>query len=140
MSTSAVEFSDLHVIIVTPEDTVLDTRADFVALPLLDGELGVAPRHSPLVGRLQSGELRIRCGQQTALYYVEGGFVQVADNEVTVMTGRAQVAGSVDIEVVGQQLEAALNIKAAGDDQISIRSRQIDQARAQLRVARRAAE
>ena len=140
MSTSAVESSDLHVMIVTPEDTVLDTRADFVALPLFDGELGVATRHSPLVGRLQSGELRIRHGQQTARYYVEGGFVQVADNEVAVMTGRAQVADSVDTEAAGQQLEAALKSKAAGDDQISIRSRQIDQARAQLRGARRAAE
>ncbi len=130
--------SDLHVTIVTPEDTVLDTRADFVALPLFDGEMGVAPLHSPLIGRLRSGELRIRQGQQTALYYVEGGFVQVANNEVAVMTGRAQPAASVDPEAARQQLDTSLKSKAAGDEQIAIRSRQIDQARAQLHVARRA--
>jgi F-type H+-transporting ATPase subunit epsilon len=132
--------SDLHVTIVTPEETVLDTRADFVALPLFDGELGVAPRHSPLIGRLRSGELRIRHGQQTDLYYVEGGFVQVADNEVAVMTEQAQAADRVDTEAAGQQLEASLKSKAVGDDQISIRSLRVEQARARLRVARRAAE
>ena len=137
MSTSALETSPLHVTIVTPEDTVLDTRADFVALPLFDGEMGVAPMHSPVIGRLRSGELRVRHGHETAFYYIEGGFVQIVDDEVAVMTGRAQPAGSVDIEAARQQLEASLQSKAAGDEQISIRSRHVDQARAQIRVGRR---
>jgi len=137
MSPSTATSSDLHVTIVTPEDTVLDTRADFVALPLFDGELGVAPQHSPLIGRLRGGEMRIRQGSETARYYVEGGFVQVENNEVAVMTGRAQTSASVDPDEAQQQLDSSLKLKAAGDDQIAIRSRQIDQARAQLRIARR---
>ena len=41
--------------VVTPETTVLDTSAFFVALPLFDGEIGIAPAHSPMIGRLIEG-------------------------------------------------------------------------------------
>ena len=52
-------FIDLQCIVVTPERTVRDTSAEFVALPLYDGEIGIAPGHSPMIGRLGSGEMRI---------------------------------------------------------------------------------
>ena len=81
--------SALHVVVVTPEATVLDTSADFVALPLFDGEFGIAPQHSPMIGRLGYGELRIRRRADVDRYYVDGGFVQVADNVVSVLTNRA---------------------------------------------------
>ena len=48
--------------VVTPETTLLETSAQFVALPLYDGELGVAPGHSPFIGRLGYGELRVTDG------------------------------------------------------------------------------
>ena len=66
--------------VVTPEQTALETKADFVALPLFDGEIGILANHSPLIGRLGYGEMRIKSGGQTQVYYVDGGFVQVADN------------------------------------------------------------
>src|SRR2546423_3739400 len=88
----------LQCIIVTPETTVLDTSADFVALPLFDGEAGVAPGRAPLIGRLGYGELRVRTGNQTRRYYVDGGFVQVADNVVSVLTNRALPAEKVHSE------------------------------------------
>ena len=53
-------------VVVTPEATVLDTPADFVALPLFDGECGVAPGHAPMIGRLGYGELRIGHGAARA--------------------------------------------------------------------------
>ena len=53
------------------------TKADFVALPLYDGEIGIAPGHSPLIGRLGYGEMRIKPGGRRSRYYVDGGFVQV---------------------------------------------------------------
>ena len=72
--------SALQCVVVTPEETVLECEADFVALPLFDGEVGIAPLHSPMIGRLGFGEMRIRSGSETTRYYVDGGFVQVADN------------------------------------------------------------
>ena len=52
----------LQCVVVTPERTLFDELVDFVALPLFDGELGVLPGRSPLIGRLGYGELRTRIG------------------------------------------------------------------------------
>ncbi|HJN65131.1 MAG TPA: F0F1 ATP synthase subunit epsilon, partial [Pirellulales bacterium] len=76
-------------IVVTPEETALQTPAQFVALPLFDGEIGIAPGRAPLIGRLGHGEMRIVEGKKTLRYYVDGGFVEVSDNLVTVLTNRA---------------------------------------------------
>ena len=56
--------SQMQCIIVTPETTIVDCQASFVAVPLYDGELGIAAHHTPLVGRLGAGELRIVLGEE----------------------------------------------------------------------------
>jgi F-type H+-transporting ATPase subunit epsilon len=124
--------------VVTPEQTALETKADFVALPLFDGEIGIAANHSPLIGRLGPGEMRIKSGGQTQVYYVDGGFVQVADNVVAVLTSRAVPAKSLDVAAAETQLQAALSQVASSPELFEIRDRKIAQARAQIRTARRA--
>ena len=124
--------------VVTPEQTALETKAEFVALPLYDGELGIAPDHSPLIGRLGYGELRIKSGGTTLSYYVDGGFVQVADNVVAVLTNRAVRSKSLDVAAAEAQLEAALRRPANTPELFAIRDRAIHQARAQIRTARKA--
>src|SRR6266436_3934797 len=79
----------LKCIVVTPEKAILDEPADFVVVPMFDGELGVAPDRMPLIGRLGFGELRITAGSQTKHLYVDGGFVQIRANVVTVLTSKA---------------------------------------------------
>src|SRR4051812_16456868 len=128
---------NLHCVIVTPEATVLETPADFVAVPLFDGEAGVAPGRAPLIGRLGYGELRVRTGQNTQRFYVDGGFVQVADNIVSVLTNRAVPADRLDTVAASEQLSTAIARPAAGQEEMAIRDRQISQARGQLRVASR---
>jgi F-type H+-transporting ATPase subunit epsilon len=125
----------LQCIIVTPEATALDTPADFVALPLFDGEAGVAPGRAPLIGRLGYGELRVRSGNGTRRFYVDGGFVQVADNVVSVLTNRAVPAEKLDSAAASAQLQTAIARPAAGKEEMAIRDRQVLQARGQLRVA-----
>jgi F-type H+-transporting ATPase subunit epsilon len=137
MAENASTTGALHCIVVTPETTVLDARADFAALPLFDGECGIAPGHSPLIGRLGYGELRIRRGSEVLRYYVDGGFVQVADDIVSVLTNRAVPANLLDPAAAGEQLRTALAREAAGEDELAIRNRLILQARGQLRVAER---
>ena len=128
----------LHCIVVTPEATALEQEAEFVALPLYDGEIGIAPAHSPMIGRLGYGEMRIRsAGGSIARYYLDGGFVQVADNVVSVLTNRAIPAARVDEETAQQQLEAAAKKQANTPELLEIRDRVIAQARAQIRIARR---
>jgi F-type H+-transporting ATPase subunit epsilon len=124
--------------VVTPEQTALEAKADFVALPLFDGEIGIAANHSPLIGRLGYGEMRIKSGGQTVAYYVDGGFVQVADNVVAVLTNRAVLAKSLDPAAAESQLQTALQQPANSPERMEIRDRKVAQARAQIRTARRA--
>jgi len=127
--------AQLQCIVVSPEATVLDEQVDFVALPLDDGEIGIAPGRAPLIGRLGYGELRLVVGGVTKRYYVDGGFVQVAANVVSILTNRAIPATSLDPQVVREQLNAARTRKAHNDEQLNARERVQRQARAQLRVA-----
>src|SRR6478609_3001767 len=87
----------LQCVVVTPERTLFDDYVEFVALPLFDGELGVLPGRSPLIGRLGYGELRTRAGGTNRRYFVDGGFVQVRDDVITVLTNRATPAIDVDV-------------------------------------------
>ena len=130
--------AQLQCIVVTPEETVLEESTSFVALPLYDGEIGIAPGHSPMIGRLGFGEMRLAVRDEAARYYLNGGFVQVADNTVTILTDRAVVAQKLDAQQAQEQLEAARTRTANSPELMEIRDRAVAQARAQLRVARRA--
>jgi F-type H+-transporting ATPase subunit epsilon len=125
----------LHCVVVTPEETAIDTTARFIAVPLFDGELGIAPGRAALIGRLGYGELRVVDGGDSKRYYLDGGFVQVARDEVTILTGRAVPAEKLDAEVVGEQLRTARDRKANSEETLAIRERLMTQARAQLRMA-----
>jgi len=124
-------------LVVTPEETALQEVVDFVALPLYDGEIGIAGNHSPMIGRLGFGELRLRSPEGVKRYYVDGGFVQVADNIVSVLTSRAIPVDQVDREAAQQHLEQALKLPAATSEQQEARNKRIAQARAQLHLASR---
>jgi F-type H+-transporting ATPase subunit epsilon len=129
----------MQCIVVTPERTLYDQPADFVALTLFDGEIGIAPGHTPLIGRLGCGELRIRGEARTDHFYVEGGFVEVLGDVVTVLTPRAAPASEIDAAVVQEQLDSSQARRATSPELAALRDRAVQQSRAQLRVARRAA-
>jgi F-type H+-transporting ATPase subunit epsilon len=127
----------LTCVVVTPEQTVLSESTDFVALPLFDGEFGVAPKHSPMIGRLGYGELRLGRGPHAKRYYIDGGFVQVLNDVVSILTGRAIDVSRLDAEVAREQLRTAQGRKANTDELLAIRDRMIVQSRAQIRIAER---
>lgn len=138
-TSTASAAGQLRCVVVTPEATVLDVAARFVVLPLYDGEIGILPGHSPMIGRLGYGEMRIESSGPTQSYYIDGGFVQVAADVVSVLTGRAVPAEQLDSEVAQEQITAALRRPAHSDEMIAIRNRHLAQSRAQLRLARRRA-
>ena len=130
--------AQLQCIVVTPEETAMEEQASFVVVPLFDGELGVAPGHSPLIGRLGFGELRLTANDGTrSRYYVDGGFVQVANDVVTVLTGKTLPAGDLDVAVAEEQLAEARKRPANTDELMELRDRAVLQARSQIRIARR---
>jgi F-type H+-transporting ATPase subunit epsilon len=130
--------AELKCVVVTPERTALDQEASFVVVPLFDGELGIGAGHSPLIGRLGYGEMRVRSSNgQTERLYVDGGFVQVVDNVITVLTGRVIPADKVDAEVAREQLRAAMQRPANTEELMQLRDRAVEQARSQIRMAQR---
>ncbi|CAN5520387.1 hypothetical protein BH24GEM3_BH24GEM3_13330 [soil metagenome] len=80
----------LRVSVITPERTLFDGAADSVVAPTWDGELGILRGHAPLMAILGEGRLRIRRGEQTERFHVAGGFLQVIDNVVTVLSERSE--------------------------------------------------
>src|SRR5687768_419109 len=76
----------LQCVVVTPERAFLDEKADFVVLPMVDGELGALPKHAPLVGQLGKGQMRITQGERVRKFRLDGGFAQIRNNVVTVLT------------------------------------------------------
>jgi F-type H+-transporting ATPase subunit epsilon len=126
----------LQCVVVTPEKAVLDTAAEFVALPMFDGELGVLPGRAPLIGRLGFGELRIQQGHDTKRYFVDGGFAQVRANVVTVLTARAMKGEDIKVASAQQALEAAKTPAPSPERQEEQHKAQ-ERARSQIRVAQR---
>lgn len=125
----------MQCIVVTPECTVRDEPADFVAVTLFDGEIGIASGHAPLLGRLGYGEMRIKKGDQTDRYYVEGGFVEALNDVVTVLAGRVVPAEKLDSAVAREQLSASLDKPSKTPELAAIKERAVAISRAQVRVA-----
>lgn len=131
--------AELTCVVVTPEKTILNQTVEFVALPLFDGEVGIAANHSPMIGRLGHGEMRLTSGGTASAYYVDGGFVQVAGNVVSVLTNRAVAASEVSGEEADELLDSASKMLAKSPELMAIRDRMFAQARGQKRVAQNAA-
>ena len=83
----------LHVVVISPEQTIFDGEAESVVAPAWDGELGILRGHAPLMALLGEGDLRVKSGGRTEHFHVEGGFLQVVDNVVTVLSERAEADG-----------------------------------------------
>jgi F-type H+-transporting ATPase subunit epsilon len=127
------EFNSLKCVVVTPEKAVLDESADFVVVTMFDGELGVARDRLPLIGRLGFGEMRITQGTQTKHLYVDGGFVQVRSNVVTVLTPKAMDVKDIKIEEAQAVLQSATVQTTPQAQEAQYKAQQ--RARAQLRLA-----
>jgi F-type H+-transporting ATPase subunit epsilon len=82
----------LTVAIISPESTIFEGEADMVVAPAWDGEVGVLRGHAPMLVLLGDGEMRITQGQSLQRFRVTGGFMQVADDVVTVLSESASAA------------------------------------------------
>lgn len=128
--------SSIHCRILTPERTVCDRETDFVVVWLEDGQLGIAPGRKPMIARLGIGPLRIgRAGQEAVYYYVEGGFVELAENVVTVLTERAIPAEELDLDAVAERLKAAQALPTTTPELRRRREHALRIAQAQWRAA-----
>ncbi|MBC7226352.1 MAG: F0F1 ATP synthase subunit epsilon [Thermoflexales bacterium] len=82
--------------IVTPEKQLFSGEVDSVLLPGAEGELGILPRHAPLLTALTIGELVARRGEEELLFAIHGGFAQVLPDRVIVLADMGERAEEVD--------------------------------------------
>ena len=99
----------MQVDVVSPEEIVWSGEANFVVAKTVEGEIGVLPQHEPLMAAIATGAVEIQAGDERVRIGVHGGFLQVFENSVTLLTDRATlVEGDTDAaREVAKTLEAA---------------------------------
>jgi F-type H+-transporting ATPase subunit epsilon len=136
VSTSAPEKKRLGVQILTPEGSVHDGEAAMVIAPSVGGELGILPRHVPLIVQLKAGETRIKLLDETeVIMATTTGYMSVEDDRVLIMVEQAEMAGQIDRARAEEALRLAEEaIQAAGDDADAKRTAEAARKRAENRL------
>ncbi len=127
----------LHVDIVTVEGRTFQGEADFVRVPGAEGELGILPRHIPLLTPIKVGEILVRNDGKDDFYFVAGGFLEVRPDQVTVLADAAEHAEAIDEARAGearQRAQRMLEQPLSGLDQAQA-SAALARAEARLRIA-----
>jgi F-type H+-transporting ATPase subunit epsilon len=124
----------IHVDIVSAEGEIFSGEASMVFAPAVMGEIGIAPRHAPLLTTLKPGEVRVQTpGGDEQFFYVSGGAIEVQPHLVTVLADTAVRAKDLDEA-------AALQAKQRAEEALKDRGSQIEVAEAQAELARAAAQ
>ena len=93
--------------IVTPEKKVLDAEVESVTIPTASGEAGILTNHAPLVSESKPGVLSYTSKSGSDKMAVSGGFVEVSNNKVSVLTDSAETGDEIDLNEAKAEREAA---------------------------------
>ena len=125
----------VHVDVVSAEKSIFSGLAEIVIVPGEQGELGIYPRHTPLLTRIKPGSVRIKVPDQEeyTLIYVSGGMLEVQPNVVTILS---------DTAIRGADLDEAraLEAKRAAEEVMKNRTSDIDYTHAQAELAEAVAQ
>jgi F-type H+-transporting ATPase subunit epsilon len=120
----------IHVDVVSAEESIFSGEAEFVALPGESGELGIYPKHTPLITRIKPGAVRIKVPGKTEeeFVFVAGGILEVQPTGVTVLA---------DTAIRGHDLDEAkaLEAKKLAEEMMNNKDAKIDYAKAQAELA-----
>ena len=129
-----------HCSVITPERAVLEVDATFVAFPAHDGEVGILPHRAPLLFKMGAGELRVESPQGNQVFFVDGGFAQMVENRLTLLTEVAKKIEEIDPAAIERQLAEAHRMPMKTDAEFKARQRVLHSAQAQRQIlARRGA-
>jgi F-type H+-transporting ATPase subunit epsilon len=113
----------IDLLVITPERQVLETTTDSVVIPAHDGELGVLRDRAPLMCELGIGQLRYRENGDVRRMFIDGGFAQVNQNSVTVLTNAAVSAEQITSEMLADAERPAEGSDATGPQAAEARQR-----------------
>ena len=120
--------------VVTPERAVFERDVRFVALPAHDGEIGILRHRASLLCKLDVGSLRIETEEGLEVFYIDGGFAEMVDNRLSILTEDAKPLAELDRERAQKLLGEAREIKTTGPGSTALRERAIKRAKVQLRM------
>jgi F-type H+-transporting ATPase subunit epsilon len=116
--------------IITPEQTVLEgVKTDSVVVPVPEGQLGILYNHAPMVTTLGLGVLRYKQGGQQKKVAINGGFLELSKNQITILADTAELAESIDVA-------RAMAAKNRAEKRLRERDAAIDRARAEAALRR----
>ncbi|MBX3357737.1 MAG: ATP synthase F1 subunit epsilon [Phycisphaeraceae bacterium] len=130
--------------LITPEAKVFDQAATAAVLPAWDGSMGILPNRAPIVAKLGAGEMRLDFPDQgdskggSRSFYVEGGFIRMAGNTLTILATKAIPAEKMSESTAQAELAEAEARRADPSDQAAVAKVRLERERARhkLRVAR----
>jgi F-type H+-transporting ATPase subunit epsilon len=117
-----------HVDIVSAEREIFSGSAQMVFAPAEMGELGITPRHAPLLTRLKPGSVRVKTDMDEQVFYVSGGILEIQPHVVTVLSDTALRARDIDEA-------AALEAKRRAEEALASQAAEVDIVRAQAELA-----
>lgn len=120
----------VHIDVVSAEESIFSGEAEFIAAPAQMGEVGIYPRHAPMITSIKPGALRIKLADKNEeqLIYISGGILEVQPGVVTVLADTAIRGHDLD--------EAQANVaKKAAEEAMKNRSSDVDYAKAQAELA-----
>ncbi len=124
-----------RVVLLTPKAKLLECRCGSVVLPAHDGQLGILRNHCPMLSELGFGIMQVReiTERPDAFYIIDGGFIRVSENHVTVLAYDVTTfEGMEDVQV--EQLVSHARSVVAGQEYIRTQQEAIDQKKAKLIV------
>lgn len=124
--------------IVTPEKKALEEVVDVVTIPTATGEIGILPSHAPLISSVQPGILSYTQGGTTNRLVVSGGFVEVGNNKVSVLTDVAETANEINVEAARLEkgeAERVLGSWSGSEEDFEIEKEKLGRAEARLQLA-----
>ena len=129
----------IHVDIVSAEGHIYSGEAEMVIAPAKMGDVGIAPRHAPLLTDLKPGEVRVQVPEgPEEFFYVTGGLLEVQPHLVTVLADSALHADQLDEDAALQARQAAEEaVKGAGSKDLAHAQEQLVEAAARYRAAQK---
>ena len=120
--------------IITPEKIALSEETTSIVVPATDGLLGIWPDHAPLLAGLKAGLVKYKTASGEKVVVVAGGFIEVANNVVSIIASAAEMAADIDLERAQAAQKRAME-RLANKENVDIARAEAALARANARIA-----
>ena len=129
--------NNIQCTVVTPERSLLNEPVEYATIPAWDGQIGIADLRAPLLVKLGDGVLRLDYADGTSReFFIGGGFAQVKDNRLSLLTTEAVEKTEVNVEETRAALKEAEARRALSDEEVARKHREVNRAKTMLELAK----